>query len=189
MQLLAGRSALHYNLRKQRRGAFWEDRYHATAIQTNEYLIRCLAYIDLNLVRAGVVKLPSKWKHSGYQEIQTPPQRKSIIDLSQLMKLCHFTELPAFQSAHRNWVVETITEDKLKRNDIWSESIAVGSKEFVENTHQALGILAKGRRCESEGDSFHLKEERVFYHFDPKNVQLSPENWLTWGDTGLVSMG
>jgi len=37
---------------KSRNGAFWEDRYHATAIQANEHLIRCIAYIDLNMVRA-----------------------------------------------------------------------------------------------------------------------------------------
>ena len=30
-QLVAGRTAQEYNLRKQRQGAFWEDRYHATA--------------------------------------------------------------------------------------------------------------------------------------------------------------
>ena len=32
MQLIAGRTAQEYNNRKQRKGAFWEDRYHATAV-------------------------------------------------------------------------------------------------------------------------------------------------------------
>lgn len=56
MQLVAGRTAQEYNRRKQRKGAFWEDRYHATAVDTGEHLLRCLLYIDLNMVRAGVVK-------------------------------------------------------------------------------------------------------------------------------------
>jgi putative transposase len=30
MQLIAGRTAQEYNRRKNRQGAFWEDRYHAT---------------------------------------------------------------------------------------------------------------------------------------------------------------
>ena len=30
MQLIAGRTAQEYNQRKGRKGAFWEDRYHAT---------------------------------------------------------------------------------------------------------------------------------------------------------------
>src|SRR5918996_3440644 len=55
MQLIAGRIAQEYNQGKNRHGAFWEDRYHATAIEDDEHLHRCLVYIDLNMVRAGVV--------------------------------------------------------------------------------------------------------------------------------------
>jgi hypothetical protein len=58
MQLIAGRTAQEYNQRKARGGAFREDRYHATAIQTDEHLHQCLVYIDLNMVRAGVVNHP-----------------------------------------------------------------------------------------------------------------------------------
>jgi REP element-mobilizing transposase RayT len=32
LQLVAGKTAQEFNRRKGRRGAFWEDRYHATAI-------------------------------------------------------------------------------------------------------------------------------------------------------------
>jgi len=42
MQLIAGRTGQEYNQRKGRKGAFWEDRYHATAIQADDHLIRCL---------------------------------------------------------------------------------------------------------------------------------------------------
>ncbi|VUZ84894.1 hypothetical protein MELA_01269 [Candidatus Methylomirabilis lanthanidiphila] len=61
MQLIAGRIAQEYNQRKGRGGAFWEDRYHATAIEANEHLHRCLVYIDVNMVRAGVVRHPAEW--------------------------------------------------------------------------------------------------------------------------------
>ena len=52
MQLIAGRTAQEYNRRKHYHGAFWEDRYHATAIQADEHLHQCIVYIDLNMVRA-----------------------------------------------------------------------------------------------------------------------------------------
>ncbi len=71
MQLIAGRTAQEYNRRKGQQGAFWEDRYHATAVQADEHLHRCMVYIDLNMVRAGVAKHPEKWKESGFCEIQT----------------------------------------------------------------------------------------------------------------------
>ncbi len=60
LQRIAGRTGQQYNQRKNRQGAFWEDRYHATAVQTDEHLYRCMVYIDLHMVRAGVVKDPEK---------------------------------------------------------------------------------------------------------------------------------
>jgi REP element-mobilizing transposase RayT len=48
MQLIAGRIGQEYNQRKHRKGAFWEDRYHATAIEGDDHLFRCMVYIDMN---------------------------------------------------------------------------------------------------------------------------------------------
>lgn len=104
MQLIAGRTAQEYNRRKRRKGAFWEDRYHATAIETGEHLHRCLVYIDLNMVRAGVVRHPSEWAHGGYREIQQPRKRYTVIDLEALSASCGFTDAARFQEAHRQWV-------------------------------------------------------------------------------------
>ncbi len=61
MQDLAGTFALHYNRRKGRSGGYWEGRYHATMIDSGPYLWACLLYIDLNMVRAGVVAHPEQW--------------------------------------------------------------------------------------------------------------------------------
>jgi len=58
MQLIAGRTGQEYNQRKRRKGAFWEDRYHATAIEGDDHLFRCMVYIDMNMVRIGTVSHP-----------------------------------------------------------------------------------------------------------------------------------
>lgn len=47
IQLVAGRVGQEYNQRKKRKGSFWEDRYHATAVETEKHLLRCMVYIDL----------------------------------------------------------------------------------------------------------------------------------------------
>ena len=46
IQLIAGRTGQQYNQRKGRQGAFWEERYHATAIAADEHLHRCLSVVD-----------------------------------------------------------------------------------------------------------------------------------------------
>jgi putative transposase len=51
IQLIAGRTGQEYNLRKKRKGAYWEDRYHATAVETDSHLIQCLVYVDLHPVK------------------------------------------------------------------------------------------------------------------------------------------
>ncbi len=65
IQLIAGRTGQEFNQRKNRKGAFWEDRYHATAIEIDRHLAQCLVYLDMNMVRAGVVGHPSEWSFSG----------------------------------------------------------------------------------------------------------------------------
>lgn len=75
LQLIAGRTGQEFNQRKARKGAYREDRYHATAVEGDEHPIRCLVYIDLNMVRAGVVSHPDEWDLNGYNEIQNPPAR------------------------------------------------------------------------------------------------------------------
>src|SRR6266540_2384750 len=90
LQLIAGRTAQEFNNRKERKGAYWEDRYHATAVERNEHLISCLVYIDLNMVRAGVVSHPAEWEMNGYNGIQSPPKRYGVIDLPGLQNLCDF---------------------------------------------------------------------------------------------------
>ena len=42
IKLIAGRTGKEYNQRKSRKGAFWEDRYHATAIEKGDHLFERL---------------------------------------------------------------------------------------------------------------------------------------------------
>jgi putative transposase len=57
-----------YNKRHGRRGYFWGDRFKSVIVEKGETLINCLAYIDLNPVRAGIVNKPEdyRWNSLGY---------------------------------------------------------------------------------------------------------------------------
>ena len=65
MQLIGGGTGQEYNQRKGRKGAFWESRYHATAVEADSHLMQCLVHVDLNMFRAGVVNHPSEWRFCG----------------------------------------------------------------------------------------------------------------------------
>ncbi len=104
LQLVAGRTAQAYNTRKGRHGAFWEDRYHATAVETGAHLARCLVYIDLNMVRAGVVVHPAQWPAGGYHEIQAARQRYRLIDRAALAEALGVEPLSQLREVHADWI-------------------------------------------------------------------------------------
>jgi hypothetical protein len=60
--------ARYYNRRHNRRGYFWGDRFKSVIVEKGETLINCLAYIDLNPLRAGLVDRPEeyRWNSLGY---------------------------------------------------------------------------------------------------------------------------
>jgi putative transposase len=183
MQLMAARTGQEYNIRKKRNGAFWEDRYHATAIELNDHLNRCFIYIDLNMVRAGVVDHPKLWPFCGYNEIQAPPRRYRIIDLDSLVSLLGFTELKDLQLAHKRWIEASLQVQESGRESHWTESIASGSKSFIEEVKKCLGFKAKSRSITGRKGHYQLRED--VSHFG--NASLHGPEPATKSDTGRAN--
>jgi REP element-mobilizing transposase RayT len=184
IQLIAGRTGQEFNQRKKRKGAYWEDRYHATAVETDSHLVQCLLYIDVNMVRAGVVRHPSEWPFTGYNEIQAPRERYALVDYEGLRALLNFRRMEDLAEAYRGWIEETIRADGLLRQGKWSESIAVGSESFVMTTKEKLGIKAKGREVVGEDGSYMLRESAAPYSsiLGHENDGLRLENTYFWDD-------
>jgi putative transposase len=62
-----GRAYVRYfNDRYQRTGTLWEGRFKGTVINSERYLFICMAYIELNPVRAAIVATPGEYHWSSY---------------------------------------------------------------------------------------------------------------------------
>lgn len=170
MQLIQGRTAQEYNNRKRRNGAYWEDRYHATAIGTDEHLQHCMVYIHMNMVRAGMVDHPIKWEESGYYEIANPKQRYSIIDYKTLLDVLGFDSIGQLQRVQAEWVQEALIRDIQKREPKWTENIAVGDEGFIEKIRLELNIKPTPGRVTQSEDSFTLAEGDFPYPYDDNIV-------------------
>jgi REP-associated tyrosine transposase len=101
MQLVAGRTGQGYNQRKDRKGAYWEDRYRATAAEGGDHLGRCMVYIDTDMVRAGVVSHLSMWRFCGYNEIQEPRRKNVLIDYERLQGLLRVGSYDQLRRSHK----------------------------------------------------------------------------------------
>ena len=59
--------AQHYKKRYKYTGHFWQDRFKSIIISRDEYLLACGSYVELNPVRAGMVKAPQDYPWSSYK--------------------------------------------------------------------------------------------------------------------------
>ncbi|MGR9037952.1 MAG: transposase [Gammaproteobacteria bacterium] len=71
MQALGRYYVQYFNFRYRRTGTLWEGRYKATLMDSESYLLTCSRYIELNPVRAKIVKDPGEypWSSFGYNAL------------------------------------------------------------------------------------------------------------------------
>lgn len=163
IQLAAGQTAQRYNWRNARRGAFWQDRYQATAVDRGCHLANCMVYIDLNMVRAGVIKHPAEWPFGGYHEIQAGSSGNRIIELSDLQEVFGFRSPDEATLSLQNWANEALQSRRLSREECWTKSIAVGSREFVDRIKRELRERGIGKRVVEGTSLCTLREQEAKY--------------------------
>lgn len=70
MMQAVGRSYVRaFNTRHGRTGTLWEGRYRSSLIESEAYLLTCMAYIDLNPVRAGMVSEAADYPWSSHRHL------------------------------------------------------------------------------------------------------------------------
>lgn len=139
MRMVSGEFAQAYNRRRRRSGALWADRYHATLIESGTHLLRCLRYIDMNMVRAGVVQHPEQWDWCGYREITGQRKRYRLIQQHPLLHAVDAEPYPErFAQHYCEFIDDGLKEIALRREARWTESLAVGGEQFVRRTMQTI---------------------------------------------------
>lgn len=64
MKRLAGRQTRRHNALEGRTGTLWEGRYKSSPVDTDEYMLACMRYIELNPVRAKMINAPEAYRWS-----------------------------------------------------------------------------------------------------------------------------
>lgn len=139
MHLAAGSTAKQYNLRKGHLGSLWEHPYQCTIIEDGRHLLNCLCYVDLNMVRAGVVGHPREWRWCGFDELTGGRKRYGLIDEERLLESLGMTGLGEFRKMYADAIERRISKGALSREPHWTESLAVGSEAFVEDVSSSYG--------------------------------------------------
>jgi putative transposase len=83
---------------------------------------------------------------------------------------------------HRHWIEDLLKNDSDIRDSKWTESIAVGDKEFVLKTQDNLEAKAIGRNVVQNNGIYELRGSQTPYNsvFDPEKCALSQKNSYFW---------
>lgn len=93
MKRLATWYVYRYNLRYERSGALFEDRYKSEAVENDAYFLKALRYIHRNPVKAGIVNEPGLYAYSSYAEYASP-HPEGLVETSLLHNYIPQVELP-----------------------------------------------------------------------------------------------
>ncbi|MBV1915525.1 MAG: transposase, partial [Pseudomonadales bacterium] len=80
MQCLSNRYVRYYNAKHQRTGTLWEGRYKSCVIDSDSYLFTLYKYIEMNPVKAGMVKKPADYNWSSYSRNALGTKDDLIVD-------------------------------------------------------------------------------------------------------------
>jgi REP element-mobilizing transposase RayT len=168
--------ARYYNRRHNRRGYFWGDRFKSVIVEKGETLINCLAYIDLNPLRAGLVDRPEeyRWNSLGYHmqtgnkdnflSLDFGLQEFEVLDGKERLRgyrryVYEAGAVDRFKFGQRKVIEETVVKKERKkgfkisrverfqyRTRYFTDSGIIGTKEFVSKNYQRFKDMFISKR-------------------------------------------
>ncbi|NQY37693.1 MAG: hypothetical protein HRT37_22615 [Alteromonadaceae bacterium] len=85
------------------------------------------------MVRAGVEQNPSEWLQSGFNEIQSPPEKYQLIDRKKLCQLIDIKSDDELKKNHFAWVKEAVIKNQIIHDEKWTGSLSVGGNCLQKN--------------------------------------------------------
>jgi putative transposase len=131
MQSLGRMYVRYFNKQYKRVGTLREGWFKLLIVKTENYLLRCYRYIELNPLRAGMVSGPAEYKWSSYQcnalgkqsDLLTPHDEYLILSKSRDKRQKIYRDLFKYQLDK-----ELVT----KINDATNKGMAIGSENFKQ---------------------------------------------------------
>lgn len=140
-----------YNKQKSRRGTLWMDRFKSVLVETGEALHAIAGYIDLNPVRAGIVKDPAMYAWSGYGEA-VGGSKRARRGLCKVLGVAQDSWDTKAHTYYRKWLYGegAVAEDTQRKG--YTQAQVEAAQVAVENFFSLPMLeIRKRMKCFSEG--------------------------------------
>lgn len=84
VQDLKQRFSRWYNRNNNGHGHVWSERFKSVMLQSDRALLACMVYVELNSVRAGIVKRPEEYRYCGLNEMIKGGRSSRWLDIQSL---------------------------------------------------------------------------------------------------------
>ena len=140
-----------------RTGTLWEGRYKASLIDEAGYLLVCMRYIELNPVRAAMVKHPVEYRWSSYHA--NAAGRDDDIITPHSLYLALGQTVKARAASYRDVFKAHTEEAELSGiRAAWQTGTPLGNDRFKQEIEKALSIkVGQNRRGRPRGESESVK--------------------------------
>jgi putative transposase len=137
MKNLGQRYVQFFNRKHQRSGTLWEGRYRSSLVDSEGYLFTCQRYIELNPVRARMVRHPSQYVWSSYRA-NAGEKRDDLLTPHRLYLRLGENQLER-TSAYRTLFGDLIPDEELQSiRECVNGGFALGRPSYLEDLRQRL---------------------------------------------------
>lgn len=141
MKRLAGRQTRRINKLKGWTGSLWDGRYKISPIDTDNYLMRCCRYVELNPVKAGMVAKAQDYRWSSYP-IKIGKKASCWLDLDACYMWLEDREI-----AYRLFVEEGVPQKEQRFiSEVLERNHLTGDATFIDEVEKCLGIRVEDRK-------------------------------------------
>ena len=127
-----------FNKATSRCGHLWQGRYRSTIIEQATYLLRCMAYVDLNPVRAAMVAAAGDYPWCGHRALSRGGE--GVLDLHEL-----YLDLGGDEVSRYRTYLDLLAEEARRPAFSLARVHFVGNSRFVARMEARFGVES-GRR-------------------------------------------
>ena len=157
MHRLANVFAKRFNRIRERKGHLWEGRFVSTIVEPSSYFLRCMAYIDLNPVRARMVEKPGDYCWSSYRHLAA--ENGAMIQLHRV-----YYELGSDRQERHQAYLKVLREEAARKPYSLAGTLFVGSKSFTQRLQERFDVTvenrARFRRVELDGGLLAIERRK-----------------------------